>query len=305
MRIAAVGDNCIDDYFGTGEAYPGGNPVNVSVYAVRLGLAASYTGAVGSDQNGRLLRRALAGKGVDVSHLHTLPGRTAVTRVELCKGERVFREYDEGVLADFRLSDGDLDFLCGHDLVATGLWGRIEGELPRIKARGVPVAFDFADREQGPVLDAAAPYVDYAFFSRREDSGELRDFLRAFRQRGAQGGGGHPGGAWQPCLEWGGVYSLRRRALPCGGYHGRGGQLYCRVPGRGAAKKAAGRLHGAGRPEQQRDPAVSGGLVGPDFINHAAEPRAQEPWARGSALRVPALRRAGPEGTFWKGEKTG
>ena len=184
MRIAAVGDNCIDDYFGTGEAYPGGNPVNVSVYAVRLGLAASYTGAVGSDQNGRLLRRALAGKGVDVSHLHTLPGRTAVTRVELCKGERVFREYDEGVLADFRLSDGDLDFLCGHDLVATGLWGRIEGELPRIKARGVPVAFDFADREQGPVLDAAAPYVDYAFFSRREDSGELRDFLRAFRQRG-------------------------------------------------------------------------------------------------------------------------
>ena len=48
----------------------------------------------------------------------------------------------------------------------------------------MPVAFDFADREQGPVLDAAAPYVDYAFFSRREDSGELRDFLRAFRQRG-------------------------------------------------------------------------------------------------------------------------
>lgn len=184
MKIAAVGDNCIDDYFQTGRAYPGGNPVNVSVYAVRLGLEASYTGAVGSDENGRLLRQSLAARGVDVSCLHTLPGRTAVTRVELCGGERVFRGYDEGVLADFRLGPGDLEFLCGHDLVVTGLWGKVEGELPKLKARGVPVAFDFADRWDGPVLEAAAPFVDYAFFSREEEDEKLRRFLQAFRERG-------------------------------------------------------------------------------------------------------------------------
>lgn len=184
MRIAAVGDNCIDDYFEAGKAYPGGNPVNVSVYAVRLGLEASYTGAVGSDANGRLLRRSLAAKGVDVSHLHTLPGRTAVTRVQLCGGERVFRGYDEGVLKEFRPGPEDLEFLCGHDLVVTGLFGRMERELPALKARGVPVAFDFADRWEGPVLEAAAPFVDYAFFSRQRDEAQLRDFLRAFAARG-------------------------------------------------------------------------------------------------------------------------
>ena len=27
-RLAAVGDNCMDVYDRTGEAYPGGNPVN-------------------------------------------------------------------------------------------------------------------------------------------------------------------------------------------------------------------------------------------------------------------------------------
>lgn len=39
IRLAAVGDNCIDLYDQTGDAYPGGNPVNVAVYTVRLGVA--------------------------------------------------------------------------------------------------------------------------------------------------------------------------------------------------------------------------------------------------------------------------
>ena len=33
MKIACVGDNCIDFYDETGMACPGGNPVNVAVYA--------------------------------------------------------------------------------------------------------------------------------------------------------------------------------------------------------------------------------------------------------------------------------
>ena len=32
IKLAAVGDNCMDVYDRTGEAYPGGNPVNVAVY---------------------------------------------------------------------------------------------------------------------------------------------------------------------------------------------------------------------------------------------------------------------------------
>ena len=57
-RLAAVGDNCMDVYDQTGEAYPGGNPVNVAVYTVRLGGTASYTGVVGDDAYGSLMRSA-------------------------------------------------------------------------------------------------------------------------------------------------------------------------------------------------------------------------------------------------------
>lgn len=183
--IAAVGDNCMDVYDHTGQAYPGGNPVNVAVYFVRLGGSASYTGVVGNDQYGELMRKAIQNKGVDVSHLRTEPGLTAVTHVELVNGDRILGDYDEGVMAGFKLTPGDVDFLCSHDLVVTGLWGMIEGNLAEIRARQTPVAFDFADKTAHPVLDAALPHTDYAFFSR--DGGtekELQNFLRTMLERG-------------------------------------------------------------------------------------------------------------------------
>ena len=43
VKIATVGDNCMDVYENIGKAYPGGNPVNVAVYIVRMGGEASYT----------------------------------------------------------------------------------------------------------------------------------------------------------------------------------------------------------------------------------------------------------------------
>lgn len=184
-NIAAVGDNCMDIYDRTGKAYPGGNPVNVAVYTVRLGGRASYTGAVGSDRYGDLMRSAIASKGVNVSHLRTVPGSTAVTHVDIKNGERIFGHYDEGVMADFQLTPEDIDFLCSHDLVVTGLWGHAEGDLPTLKARGVPVAFDFADKRDSPIVNLAMPYVDYAFFSYDDGTEEeLHSFLRSVRSRG-------------------------------------------------------------------------------------------------------------------------
>ena len=60
LRIAAVGDNCMDVYKSTGEAYPGGNPVNVAVYVKRLGGDSSYTGAVGTDEYGERMIKSIS-----------------------------------------------------------------------------------------------------------------------------------------------------------------------------------------------------------------------------------------------------
>lgn len=78
MKLAAVGSNCIDYYSNLegGKAYPGGGPVNMAVYTVRLGGQAAYIGPVGDDEYGRIMRRAMMDKGVDTSHLHVEPGKT-------------------------------------------------------------------------------------------------------------------------------------------------------------------------------------------------------------------------------------
>ena len=179
MRIACAGDNCIDYYDATGEAFPGGNPVNVAVYLRRLGADASYIGAVGDDAYGRLLRTALAEKGVDVSHLRSERGATALSHVSLVEGDRVFGDYEEGVMADFRLTAEELDFIAAHDLLVTGLWSHTEDHLPSLRARGIPVAFDGADRPFATAARKALPHVSVFFFSDDgSDDAVLQDRLR-------------------------------------------------------------------------------------------------------------------------------
>lgn len=186
IKIAAVGDNCMDVYDNLGKAFPGGNPVNVAVYTVRLGGEACYIGAVGTDEYGELLTEAVRKKGVDVSRVKVIDGGTARSHVSLINGERVFGDYDEGVMAAFKLADEDIDFLSGYDIVVTGLWGKLENTLPKLKEKGIKTAFDFATEREGEIVDKAAPYADYAFFSYDGgELGELHSFMRRIYDKGA------------------------------------------------------------------------------------------------------------------------
>ncbi|MCR5089680.1 MAG: fructoselysine 6-kinase [Oscillospiraceae bacterium] len=165
MKIACVGDNCIDYYDDSGLAFPGGNPVNVAVYLRRLGAASAYLGAVGTDAYGDLLLRRLAEKGVDTSHVQCLDGHTALCHVTHADGDRVLGDYDEGVMASFALRQEDFEYLKDFDLLVTGLWGHTENSLETVHGMGVPVAFDGADRPLDPAGLIALRHTDIAFFS--------------------------------------------------------------------------------------------------------------------------------------------
>ena len=180
--LVAVGDNCVDYYVQTRTGYPGGNPVNVAVYFTRLGGRAAYIGAVGTDEGGALICDGLRRKNVDISHIHTVQGRTAVTRVALRDGDRVFLDYNEGVMADFTLTEADMDFLCTADMVVGGISGHGERYFPRIHSDGIPTAFDFSDEYDDPAAATIFPCVEVAFFS--YDGGDAAGFLRRMRERG-------------------------------------------------------------------------------------------------------------------------
>lgn len=187
MKLAAVGSNCIDFYrnLNGGTPFPGGGPVNMAVYTVRLGGESAYISFVGDDANGEVMRKAMADKGVDTSHLYTRHGTTAVTQVEIVDGERVFGEYDEGVLAEYRLSARDIDFIKGFDVVVCDLWGKVEGQFKELKAAGIPTAFDGADRPEDPACQTAIPHTDYLFFSTETgDTPALRAQMQEYGRRG-------------------------------------------------------------------------------------------------------------------------
>ncbi len=164
-RIACMGDNCVDYYDETGDVFYGGNSVNVAVSLRRLGVNASCLSAVGTDRFGEEMRSALAGRGVDVSRLRTLSGPTALTHVKIREGERVFGDYEEGVMAGYALTEEDFSFISGHRIAVTGLWGRCEHALERIRAMGVATAFDCSDRPEDPAAQAAIPHAEIVFFS--------------------------------------------------------------------------------------------------------------------------------------------
>lgn len=187
MKLAAVGSNCIDYYenIEDGKAYPGGGPVNMAVYTLRLGGQASYIGPVGNDCYGKIMHNAIEKKGVDISHLHVKEGHTAVTQVTLVDGERVFGDYEEGVLADYVLSEEDINFICTHDVVVCDLWGKVEGQFRELKEKGMVTAFDCATRPDSPESLRAMPYTDYLFFSHDDgDTPALRKQMIKYHRQG-------------------------------------------------------------------------------------------------------------------------
>ena len=150
----------------------------MGVHLFRLGVETAFVGAVGDDEYGRRVIEKLAAEGLDTSHIQVLHGETAVSEVEFVDNERVFGDYHDGVMLDFKLSPADIDFLCTYDLVHSAMWGMVHDDLHLIRERGVPVSFDFADKlEDNPVTEVAIENCDYAIFSYTEDDTYIRDYL--------------------------------------------------------------------------------------------------------------------------------
>ncbi|MDQ6595726.1 fructoselysine 6-kinase [Bacillus salipaludis] len=186
MRIVTVGDNCMDVYLASGKAYPGGNPVNVAVYLKELGADSSYIGWVGNDQYGDQMIEAVQGKGVDTTFLAKKDGKTAVTHVELIDNDRRFGDYDEGVMAQFTLTDDELEFIHTHQLVHAGIWGHVEWYYPLFKQKGLLTAFDFSDQLEHGLVKTLPAFVDYSFFSYIKDDEYIRGFLKEVKKQGSR-----------------------------------------------------------------------------------------------------------------------
>jgi fructoselysine 6-kinase len=173
LRLLCIGDNCVDHYVELGRRFPGGNALNVAVYASRLpGVEADYVGVVGTDGEGDFMVSQMQAQGLDTSLLLRRVGETAVTTIHLRDGERVFADYREGVQMNAVLPRGSLPDISRYDLVHFTVWGFGREHAGWMKeSHGVKLSCDFSSQIDDPRTDIM-PHLDYSFFS---GSGFIRD----------------------------------------------------------------------------------------------------------------------------------
>ena len=83
-------------------------------------------------------------------------------------GDRIFLGSNEGGIRGdmlYALDRFSIEYVKGFDLVHSGNYCFTERELPKIKAAGVPISFDFSDDSTDEYYERIAPLVDYAFMS--------------------------------------------------------------------------------------------------------------------------------------------
>ncbi|MDL2249243.1 fructoselysine 6-kinase [Lachnospiraceae bacterium PF1-21] len=186
MRVAAIGDNCIDVYEKLGKQYPTGNVVDTGVNIQKLGIPTAIISTTGSDDNGKWMVESLKKEGLDLSHFHMREGQTAITYMDMDGLDRVHGDYIEGVLADMVFAEEDINFAANHDLVHTALWGMAEDTLPKIKERSKAIiSFDYADRLEHELVEKTLPFVDIGFYSYHNGQDQyIKEFLKDKVARG-------------------------------------------------------------------------------------------------------------------------
>ena len=183
--VVTFGDNVVDCYEDRGLMFPGGNALNVSVFASRFGASASYVGAVGDDPAGHHVRAALISEGVEVSRLRVRAGGTAFCVIGNRNGERDFLKADLGV-SIIMPNKGDLAHVEAFDAVHTGRSSHVDDCVDALADRS-RLSFDFAViRDPARIARIAARCFLASFSAGDLSRSETAELVQAAIRAGAR-----------------------------------------------------------------------------------------------------------------------
>ena len=186
VRVAAVGDNCIDVYLGPrGRAAVGGNALNVAVNLARLGHDSEYIGTIGDDANGAQIRAALQKAGVRADHLHVRTGSSWVAYIAVGEGGVAVVDHEAaGIAGPYTPTAEELARVAGYRHVHLANLADPPAVLSALAQGGAWTSYDFGASTEDPRL---AP-MDFAFFSYAGPEGArgARSIAGRAVQRGAR-----------------------------------------------------------------------------------------------------------------------
>lgn len=168
MKVIGIGDNVVDVYLHQNKMYPGGNALNFSVYAQKLGLDASYMGVFGNDIAADHITKTLKELEIDISNCRYYEGENAYAEVNIIDGDRIFIGTNGGGIASknpIKLDNNDLEYIKNFELVHTSCYSQLESELKKIKKLNIPISFDFSRNYDLEYIKKVCPYITFSFLS--------------------------------------------------------------------------------------------------------------------------------------------
>lgn len=136
MNIVSVGEITLDHYLAQNQTHIGGISLNFAVNAKRSGAKhVSLISRVGSE-DGQIILKKLEQENIDISHTQILPGKTACIDIEVQENaDRIFPEgsYHANALANFRLSQEEINFIQKHNTLVTYFSTRQDSHFQQLK----------------------------------------------------------------------------------------------------------------------------------------------------------------------------
>ena len=170
MRLIGIGDNVCDVYLHLSEMFPGGQALNVAVFAKMQGIDSAYLGVFGDDEVAEHIKNTLSEFGVDTSHCRHVHGENGYALVTLIDGDRVFLGSNKGgVGRDFPLvlDDNDIEYIRQFSVVHTTNNSFFDDQLSVLYEAGIPISYDFSDQwiEHREWAEKVAKYCTFGFMS--------------------------------------------------------------------------------------------------------------------------------------------
>ena len=190
IKVLGIGDNVCDKYLHIKTIYPGGNALNIAVFAKLSGAEAAYLGTFGDDEVGKHVHTVTKELGLDISHCRMASGDNGCARVMLVDGDRVFLRGNRGVIARINppvLTQIDEDYIAGFDLIHTSIFSYMEQELPAIRRAGKFVSMDFSNGYTDEYLKQCCPYIDCAEISCGDmEEEKIREIMYRIKEYGCR-----------------------------------------------------------------------------------------------------------------------
>jgi fructoselysine 6-kinase len=164
--VLSVGDNCIDNYVELGKRFPGGNALNFAIFSSRYEeIESDYIGVVGTDDNGIYMLEQIKEQGLDTGNIILKEGTTAVTKILIRGGDRIFEDYIEGVQENTVLPYEKIPTPDNYDLIHFTVWGFGREHIKRLKeSTNTVLSCDFSS-QLDDLRNEIMSNLDISFFS--------------------------------------------------------------------------------------------------------------------------------------------